>query len=119
MKRFLVRFACAATVVLAGCDDVCTLALPICGLRVTVSGLAAQETVTISVKAEQEANPHTFTCTAQNGTCSQFFQDYAPEKVTVQVNRNGVMTARTLDTTKVKNGAGCSSCTGAKADVAL
>ena len=121
MNKALVRSVFASALVLTGCTGDCTLALAVCGLDISVSGLAAQESVTVSVKAVQEVIPtHSFTCTAQNGICSFFFEGYSPQRVTVQVNRNGVVTSRTLNTRPVQRRAGsCSSCTGAAVDVAL
>ena len=119
MNPRLVRFAVALSLMLAGCNGDCLAILAACGLNVDVSGLAEQETVTVSVRADRAVDVHTFTCTAEAGRCRHFFPDFVPSKVTVQVTRNGITSARTVETSMRDNRAGCSTCTMATANVTL
>ena len=120
MNKHLLRLAIAGCVFFAACDDACLAFLPICGLTVNVSGLSAQDSVTVAVKADNELTARTFVCEVQSGGCSHFFQDYVPPKISVQLLVcDSVIVSRTYVPAAVRSSTGCPSCTGGVVNVAL
>jgi hypothetical protein len=119
MTRKVIQFVGVMSLMVAGCDGVCLTYLPICGLTVNVTGLAAQESVTVSVQADHEVQARTFSCAVQASTCSHFFQDYVPPKVNVRLEVGDSVITRTYIPAAVKSSTGCPSCTGGVINVAL